>query len=682
MTVGTLIAKFWDYVKNDGFIVFSIAVFLISSIFLTHRLWFLQVSSESEIVITTNRGTPSERRIVLRGEEKKNFLRNSTQIIQTVSSRRGSILDRNGQKIAYSIPDANDRSRWQRVYSYSNSAPLIGYVKRDFFQRGLAGIEGSFDSYLSGEAGFTQYRRDGRGRLLPKLGRSRQRVQDGSDVHLTIDLDIQKIVDDVLSETVNNSRAKGGMAIVMDPFTGEIYAMSSYPTFDPIRRNTIEKNRAIAVNYEPGSIFKTITFAAAINEGMITPDMLVDCQNGVFHIPNERPITDPRRMGVVPFSDAFKYSSNIASLKIVTEKLGNRLFHQYMTRFGIGARTGIRLNEEERGIFNPLETWRPRDAMSMSFGNAVSTTLLQMAVMTSAIANGGFILRPQIHRKITDRNGRIVSDGNGRPQRTERFVVRQAISEETARTMRELMSDVVNQRGTGRLAAVEGLNIGGKTGTSRKVDPRGGYLDGHYWASFTGIAPIDRPALVVVVTIDDPREGLFGGVVAATAVAKMLTNIVASPKINIGKEINLFKDSAVEIAAPSVVERRVIPNFVKLDLRTARRIANEMRIETEVLGNGQTVISQSPRAGTEIGNFAKITLRTDSLSLRDEIWTMPNLVGTNVADAIDMLQQRGITPVFVEDGVGRIRRQHPTVGTVLEGNVNCSLFVERSVFEI
>jgi len=675
MTVGYVIEKITKYIREDGFIVFSLLVFLGLAGFLTMRLWFLQICDDSEIVITQNRGQTNERKIVLRGEDKKSYLRNSSRRSIPVAARRGRILDRNGREIAYSIPSDSEASQWHRIYTYTKSAPLIGFVKRDFYQSGLSGIEHAFDSYLAGEAGYTELRRDGRGALLPKLGKSRQKVREGSDVHLTIDLDIQKIVDDVLEETVRESRAKGGMAIVMDPYTGEIFAMSSFPTFDPVRRNTIEKNRAVSVNYEPGSIFKTITFAAALNEGLITPDMLVDCQNGRFEIAGERPIVDVIRLGVVPYSDAYKFSSNIASLKIVTEKLGNQMFFNYCRRFGIGERTTIGLAEEERGILNPLHSWRPRDAMSMGFGNAVSVTLLQMAVMTSTIANGGLVMRPQIYRKITDRRGRIVTDSNGNPQRSEKLIKRRAISEETARTMRDLMSDVVNEQGTGRLAAVDGLNIGGKTGTSRKVEG-GRYLDGKYWASFTAISPIDKPALVVCVTIDEPRQGLFGGVVAGTATAKILKNIVASPKISIGKEINLFIDTAANLPAVEP-QRRVYPNFVKLDLKTARRICSEMKIDCDFIGSENVIISQIPRAGSEITGAARITLRTDTVE--DEI-TMPNLVGANIADAIYMLRQRGITPTFIEDGIGKVRRQHPTVGTVVRENQPCSLFVERGIF--
>jgi membrane peptidoglycan carboxypeptidase len=457
--------------------------------------------------------------------------------------------------------------------------------------------------------------------------------------------------------------------------------MASNPSFDPnVSRTTVPKNRAIGENYEPGSIFKIIAFAAALEEGLITPDQVVDLLGGEFQIPNERPIRDPFPLSETTFSEAFRLSSNIASLKIAG-KLGNRLFYSYIERFGMGAQTGIGLFEEERGILHHFNNWRARDAMSISFGNAISVTALQMAIATSAIANGGFILRPQIYRRITDERGRIITGNNGQRRETRRTVVRQVISDETAETMRLLMSDVVNERGTGRAAFIEGLNIGGKTGTSRIV--RGGrYLENNYWASFIGITPIDQPALVAVVSVYDPLRGRFGGPVAGAAVAQIMKNIVASPKVTIGKDIRLYRDTteaATQHWSDQQREIRIFPNLTGLDLRTARRISSESRIDFEIMGTGNVVLSQDPTAGTEVRNLARVVLFTDSI---DTQITMPNFVGVNIRDAIEMLRQRGITPTFVEEGIGRVRRQYPTVGTFWQEGMPCSLFVERGISDL
>ncbi|MCL1947704.1 MAG: penicillin-binding transpeptidase domain-containing protein [Chitinivibrionia bacterium] len=656
MTIGECLEKISKSFKTDGFINLSLIIFFVLSIFLAYKLWDLQI---------------------VKGSGKREFVKSSAERKITEYPRRGRILDRNGKEIAISIPEKSANSDWERIYSYTKSAPLIGYVKKDYSQSGLAGIEKAFDSYLAGETGYSQYRRDGRGNLIPKLGEMEQKVKNGSDIYLTIDIDIQRIVDDVLEETIINSNAKGGMAIVMDPHTGEIYAMASNPTFDPnINRSAIVRNKAISENYEPGSIFKIITFAAAINEGKITPEELIDCQNGIYEIQNERPIRDDHELGLVPYSEAFKLSSNIASLKIVKDKLGNKLFYEYCEKFGIGAKTEIGIPEEEKGIFKPLNEWKPRDALSMGFGNSVSVTLLQMATATSAMANGGYILRPQIYRKITDEKGKIISDVSGDKKESNRTIVRQAITSKTAETMRRMMSDVVNERGTGRAAFIEGLNIGGKTGTSKKVQD-GKYLEGHYWASFIGITPIDKPVLVCVLSIDDPI-GKYGGPVAGAAVAKIMKNIVASPKISIGKDIRLYKDTTnhTEDLTLEKEEKKTYPNFNGLDLKTARKICGRENIDFEIMGTGKVIISQNPRAGTIMQNVAKIVLYTDSLETET---TMPNCIGVNVKDAIDMLRQRGIKPTFVEQGIGKVRKQYPTVGTFWEENSPCSLFVEKGI---
>jgi cell division protein FtsI (penicillin-binding protein 3)/stage V sporulation protein D (sporulation-specific penicillin-binding protein) len=658
MTVGDRLEQIADFFKNDGFIKITLMIFLSFCVLMAARLWNLQVTN---------------------GNERRTFVKNSSRKKEPAYPRRGRILDRSGKEIAISVREKSGDSDWQRKYLYKNyAAPLIGFVKRDYSQSGLAGIEKAFDSYLAGEIGYSEKRRDGNGNLIPKLGGEDKNMKNGADVYLTIDIDMQKIVDDVLAETVDSSNAKGGMAIVMDPYTGEIYAMASNPSFDPNgNREKTEKNKAISENYEPGSIFKTITFASAIDAGLISPEETVNCEGGSYEIlPNEKPISDNHRLFLIPYSDAFKLSSNIASAKIVKEKLGNKSFYQYCEKFGIGAATNIGIPaEEEKGIFKDLNSWQPRDAMSMGFGNAVSVTLLQMAVAVSAIANGGYIMKPQIYRKITDQHGNIITDGKGHQKVSKPLVVRRPIKEKTAETMRKLMKDVVNENGTGKAAFVEGLNIGGKTGTSKKVE-KGKYLEGHYWASFTGIAPIDKPVLVCCVSIDDPERGKYGGPVAGAAVAKILKNIVASPSIPIGKDIRLY----IETGGDSVVQTAEIirryPNFSGLNLRAARKICSESRIDFDIYGTGNVVIGQNPKADSEIRGFAKVALFTDSLE--SEI-TMPNCIGINIKDAVDMLRQRGIMPSFTENGIGRVRRQFPTVGTIWEANSPCSLFIEKGI---
>ncbi|MDR0304218.1 MAG: PASTA domain-containing protein [Chitinispirillales bacterium] len=659
MTVGDYLEKISNFLKTDGIIKFSLLFFLFLSIFLITKLWDLQI---------------------VNGNEKKVFVKVSAQKKELAYPRRGRILDRNGKEIAISVREKSGDAQWQRNYLYKQyAAPLIGYVKRNYSQMGLAGIEKAFDIYLAGEIGYSEKRRDGNGKLIPIPGGTDQKVKNGADVYLTIDMDIQKITDDIIAETVDFSKASGGMAIVMDPYTGEIYAMSSYPSFDPNgSREKTERNKAISENYEPGSIFKTITFASAIDAGLITPDELVDCGNGIYEIPNERPITDDHKLGVVPYSEAFKLSSNIASAKLVKEKIGSKLFYQYCEKFGIGTTTNIGIPaEEEKGIFNDLINWQPRDAMSMGFGNAVSVTLLQMTIAVSAIANGGYIMKPQIYKKITDRNGNIINDSRGNPKKSKPVIVRRPIKEKTAETMRKLMKDVVNENGTGKAAFVEGMNIGGKTGTSKKVK-NGQYLEGHYWASFTGIAPIDKPALVCCVSIDDPEKGKYGGPVAGAAVAKILKNIVASPSVSIGKDIRLYTETANDTVT-QVNPTKKYPNFNGLNIKTARKICNDSKIDYDIYGTGNIIIRQIPAADSEIRNYAKVALYTDSFE--NEI-IMPNCVGINIKDAINMLQQRNIEPSYIENGIGRVKRQHPTVGTVLDVNSTCSLFVEKGISEI
>ena len=395
----------------------------------------------------------------------------------------------------------------QRSYpNDSLAAHLLGYVGAE--DKGLGGLEQTQDERLRGKPGEVDLRTDASGRPFE---RSEIPATHGPRLSITIDTALQHKVEVLLDEALKMSGAKGASAIVLDPKNGEILVMANVPVFDPNERPKdsnlmLRHNRAISFPFEPGSVFKLVTYAAVLEEGLANPNDLINCENGQMKI-GKRVIHDTHKYGMLTVTDAFALSSNIAAVKLA-QRVGKEKLIDYISRFGFGLKTGIELPGESRGIVNPLSIWRKDSIGSVAMGHEVSVTLLQAISAMAAIANRGVWVRPHLIKSIHTVDGQAVYQ----VEREDRRVV----SEETALKMKDLLTQVVTS-GTARHAIhLNGYTAAGKTGTPQKIDERTGrYSGGKFMPSFAGFVPASNPKFAIIVMIDEPRGNHFGAVVAA-----------------------------------------------------------------------------------------------------------------------------------------------------------------------
>lgn len=374
---------------------------------------------------------------------------------------------------------------------------------------GSAGVEQRFDRYLQGVPGYREIEIDGRRREVFSLRGLDVQPQEGADVILTIDQQVQYFVEQALDKAMKEHSAKGAWAIVQRVRTGEILAMASRPDYDPNEYRTSESdrrlNRAIGFVYEPGSTFKVMVYAAALDNGLIRPDEMVDCENGSW-IHSGRPLRDFHPYGILSYADALKKSSNIAAAKLALELGEEKLFNS-LKEFGIGSSTGVSLPGEERGILNPRSRWTSLSVSRIAMGHEVAVTGLQMVNILSAIGNGGFMLKPRIIHQVINTKGDVVVDGQDE-------VLSRPVSAEAARMTCRLLARITEPGGTGARAHVPGYTVAGKTGTAQKPIA-GGYSDDKNIASFMGLIPAEDPQLAIIVVVDEPQPEHTGGRVAA-----------------------------------------------------------------------------------------------------------------------------------------------------------------------
>lgn len=412
----------------------------------------------------------------------------------------------------------------QRFYPHKELAgQLLGFVGVD--SQGLEGIEREFDKQIRGASGYLLVNRDALGRDLFPEGIKKVDSLRGYNLVLTIDKNVQYIVEKELLAAVTAARARNGLAVVMDPRTGEILASAVAPAFNPNQGNitgSIWKNRSITDVFEPGSTFKPFVVGSALEEGVVKPTDIYDCENGSYHI-GGKIIHDVHPHGLLSVTEVIKFSSNIGASKIA-QHLGRERFYNYIRKFGFSQETGIELPGEVSGFIPQASQWREINLGTISFGQGVSVTALQMAAAYSAIANGGLLMRPYLVQKIQEDNGAVI-------QTAGPTIIRRVISDQSARMLREMLKTVTEEGGTGQKARVEGFEVAGKTGTAQKIAANGkGYSD-KCVSSFVGFIPAQDPKLTIVIVIDEPQGVTYGGVVAAPAFSRMAQQILCYQRI-------------------------------------------------------------------------------------------------------------------------------------------------------
>jgi len=397
---------------------------------------------------------------------------------------------------------------------YPNGSMLchvIGFT--DFDHHGIQGVEASMEEYLHGQDGyrFIEHNRAGQ-EIVPYRGQERA-PRDGYQIHLTVDLGLQNIVENEIDAAMAQYFPQKATIILMRPQTGEILAMANRPHFDLNLRSEARpdqmKNRAIIDMMEPGSTFKIVAAAAALNERKVRPDSSIFCENGLWNFGGTA-LHDHRSFSYLSVREILIKSSNIGAAKLGLS-VGEQKFYEYIRRLGFGERTGIELPGEINGLIRSPKSWSKISITRIPMGHEIGVTPLQMTVAMATIANGGKLIMPRIVKSITTSDGKSISS-------LSPVVLRQVISPETAREIGDALRGVVSDSGTAAAAAVPGFTIAGKTGTAQKVDPRGGYEEGKYVVSFAGYLPAEHPEFVGLVVLDDAHtskpELNYGGLVA------------------------------------------------------------------------------------------------------------------------------------------------------------------------
>ena len=489
---------------------------------------------------------------------------------------------------------------------------VIGFVGRD--SQGLEGIELYYDAYIRGETGSSVIERDGRGRRVLVQGVEELQIPPGADIHLTLDTSIQHLVERELEAAVSKFHAKAGIAVVVEPFSGEVLALANYPFFNPnsfTRHSSWQwRNRTVTDSFEPGSTFKAILAAAALEEGIVGKEDLLYCEFGKYFYAGKI-IHDSHKYGWLPFYKIIQHSSNIGATK-VAEKLKKERYFKYIKRFGFGRLTGIDMPGEVAGTVRPLSEWSPIALATHSFGQGIAVTPIQLVMAYGAIANGGFLMQPFVVRRVVGPDGKVLVVNQA-------HVVRRVVSEKTARLLTSILKGVVSDGGTGVMASVEGFEVAGKTGTAQKPDlVHGGYAANKRIASFIGFVPADDPRLVLLVLVDEPEVNVYGGVVAAPVFRNIargvLRHLGVVPErpgplpLPTAKEWTLARgDRRNGVGTVKRENAPGVPDFVGLSLREAVGKARALKLKVKMRGNGY-VVKQSPVPGVAWETSETLTL--------------------------------------------------------------------------
>jgi cell division protein FtsI (penicillin-binding protein 3) len=493
------------------------------------------------------------------------------------------------------------------------AAHVVGF---EGAEGGLEGVERAFNTELAGVPGKAIAGRDALGREVaaPHL---LQAPQPGHGVALTIDSAIQYIAEREIDAAYRRTHAKAAMAVVLEPRTGDILAMAIRPTFNPntfldVPSADYWRNRAVTDPFEPGSTFKAILAAAALEEGVVKPDDRINGENGAITLAGTT-IHDWKKYGWLTFAEVLQNSSNVGSIKVGLS-LGRERYHRYMKAFGFGTTTGVGLAGESRGMLRDPQRWSLLSLPTMSIGQEISVTALQLVAAFGAIANDGTLMQPRLVRSTIDPDGHEA-------HRFEPRAVRQVISPETARTLTGLLVRVV-ESGTGHFAAIPGYAVGGKTGTAQKLDPATGrYSRAPGVLSFVGFAPADDPRFAMLVMLDEPKNEKWGSEAAApvfNAIGReILRYLEVAPRdaqplqIVTGTEAVAPRVRLVSTAAELVDAdgTKRMPDLTGKTLRQALGALEPLEVEVRLAGQGR-IVRQIPAAGepVEPGAVARLTL--------------------------------------------------------------------------
>jgi cell division protein FtsI (penicillin-binding protein 3) len=516
----------------------------------------------------------------------------------------------------------------QRFYPKRElAAHVLGFVDVD--EKGLSGIERELDSQIRAKSERIVVMADARQRWFD--GGQAQRERPASVV-LTLDEKIQYTAERELAAAIAKTHAAAGTVIVMNPNTGEILALANWPKFNPNKAGDSPSeswmNRAVSAIYEPGSTFKLITLAAALDQGITRPDEVFDCENGAVYISGHR-IRDHKPFGLLTVSDILAKSSDVGAIKIAL-RLGAPRFYDYVRGFGFGSLTGVELPYESRGRVEPLD-WKPVSTAAISMGQEVGVTPLQLITAVSAVANGGLLYKPQIVAELRRGEKVLPAEGSLAPVDPKRV-----IRPETAATLRQLMEGVV-LHGTGPLAHLDGWTSAGKTGTAQKIDPSTGrYSPTQYIASFMGFAPINNPAVTILVSLDSPVGLHEGGDVAAPVFKRIAEQVLAyldvprdvplNPRLTETASMKRASEDASALEDSPAVDFSGQPDPSPAASQTGEANGKELQDSRKQV----LTVAVDPGGDIEVPDFSGKTMR-DVTDIVLRLGLDPVLVGSNLA---------------------------------------------------
>ncbi len=568
----------------------------------------------------------------------------------------------------YALPGIYLTGGTKRVYPNGNFlAQVLGFTGID--DQGLSGLELYYDKYLRGKPGAISAQTDASGRAAPFSEEFFKKPIDGYDLMLTIDETIQHFAEKYAQKALYDNKAKSVTIIVEKVKTGEILAMTSKPDFDPNKpfeliykdrfpdfdklsqaeKNKIVqsmwRNRALTDTYEPGSTFKIVTAAAGLEEGVVNENSQFYCR-GYVKVANA--ILKCWRYynphGSENFVEGVQNSCNPVFIE-VGQRLGKEKLYKYINLFGFGQKTGIDLPGEAKGIVQPLSKVGPVELATISFGQGISATPIQVISMINAVANDGVWVQPHVVKAIYDKDKKLIKSFDT-PQK------RRVLDQDVARRLKTILQSVVTN-GTGHNAYLLGYKVAGKTGTSQKYDK----TSKKYIASFGGFAPADNPEVSVLVIIDEPDPSLYyGGLIAAPVARDLLNDILRYLDIQ-------PQYTAEELKQIEFYKEYIVPNTIGMSIEDAKREISNNRFNAKIIGSGNKVIDQVPKAGFMLKEGSTIVLFTQQVS--QTTVDVPNVVGLSSQDAQKVLSN-SLLNIKIKGIKGKIIRQNPQPGTKVQ----------------
>jgi cell division protein FtsI/penicillin-binding protein 2 len=561
----------------------------------------------------------------------------------------------------------------KRLYHYDELAgALLGFTNVD--NKGISGIELQYDNEMKGVNGSVVMQRDGVGRVRPSADYPRREPVNGKDICLTIDVTYQSIVDEELKHGVEANKADGGCALMLNPKTGEVLALSMVPCINPNDAGTFDvaaaRDRIVSDVFEPGSVFKVVTASAAYENNLVTPDMRFNAEHGKMKVSlggnKFRLISDSHEFEYLTFQEAIEMSSNIVLAKVGKLIGGEKLYRQARD-FGFGMITGIDLPGEVRGVLKKPgdRDWSGTTLQTMSFGYEIGATPLQIACAYAAVANKGILMKPFVIARIKDADGTTIAEQ--KPQ-----AIRRVMSQLTQSELISAFEGVV-ERGTGKEARINGVRIAGKTGTSRKY-VNGKYMANNYTASFVGFFPVEDPQVVCLVMMDNPRtKGYYGGSTSGPIFRSIAERVITTS----------YKFSRTAVAQESAINGTIsVPDVRMLQPALAKKMLLSYGLNCQTFGTGAIVIKQTPEPGRKIekGEAVSLILNGESLVSSDGMIAVPDVRGMSIRRAMNRLVSDEFD--IKVQGSGVVTQQIPVPGERVRSGSSIVLWCSpRSVMQ-